>query len=143
MEQIAEKKKAILETTLELIKEHGFHGTPMSLVAKKAGVAAGTIYHYFESKDELICEVFSYIMQKATLALHQGGLAEMSYKDKFFNLWVNLYEFYRNNPNVLVFFEQFVNSPYNAIIGHGCQDQIRTYLFNFLLRVLVKVISGL
>jgi AcrR family transcriptional regulator len=53
-EIIAEKKKAIFESTLELVRENGFHGTPMSLVAKKAGVAAGTIYHYFESKDALI-----------------------------------------------------------------------------------------
>ena len=39
-EIIAEKKKAIFESTLELVRENGFHGTPMSLVAKKAGVAA-------------------------------------------------------------------------------------------------------
>ena len=43
MDDIAQKKQAIFESTLELIKDHGFHGAPVSLVAKNAGVAAGTI----------------------------------------------------------------------------------------------------
>src|SRR5690606_31556619 len=60
MDNVTDKKKAIFESTLELIKENGFHGTPMSLVAKNACVAAGTIYHYFKSKDELICELYAY-----------------------------------------------------------------------------------
>ena len=48
------KRKAILKSTLELIKDNGFHGTPISLIAKNAGVASGTIYHYFPSKDAII-----------------------------------------------------------------------------------------
>ena len=49
-----DKRTAIFESTLALVREQGFHGTPMSQVAKKAGVAAGTLYLYFESKDHLI-----------------------------------------------------------------------------------------
>ena len=51
------KKEAILNSTLELIKDNGFHGTPISLIAKNAGVASGTIYHYFPSKDAIIMEL--------------------------------------------------------------------------------------
>lgn len=134
MEQLAGKKKVILETTLELIQEHGFHGTPMSLVAKRAGVAAGTIYHYFESKDKLICAVFSYIMENAQEAMQQNDQEDMSYKHRFFNLWVNLYRFYSHNPNVLVFFEQFVNSPFNEKLRDANQDKIRQYLNRFMAR---------
>ena len=46
---IPDKREAILKSTLELIKDNGFHGTPISLIAKNAGVASGTIYHYFPS----------------------------------------------------------------------------------------------
>ncbi|MEO8862417.1 MAG: TetR/AcrR family transcriptional regulator, partial [Ginsengibacter sp.] len=52
--EINDKKEAVLKSTLELIKDNGFHGTPISLIAKKAGVASGTIYHYFPSKDSII-----------------------------------------------------------------------------------------
>lgn len=113
MENIAEKKKAIFDSTLELIKEHGFHGTPMSMVAKNANVAAGTIYHYFESKDQLICELFAYNEKSIIKVINKALAGGKNYKEKFYRLWCDLYEFYIKNPNVLVFFEQYLNSPYH------------------------------
>ena len=50
----ADKKRAVMDATLALIAEKGFHGTSMSEVAQKAKVAVGTIYHYFSSKDHLL-----------------------------------------------------------------------------------------
>ena len=49
-----EKREAIIQAALTLFAEHGFHNAPMSLLAKQAGVSAGTIYLYFADKDDLI-----------------------------------------------------------------------------------------
>ena len=49
----SDKRTAILEATLNLISERGFHDTPMSLIAKASGASTGIIYHYFASKEEL------------------------------------------------------------------------------------------
>jgi len=38
---ISDKRTAILDATLALISERGFHNTPMSLIAKTAGVSTG------------------------------------------------------------------------------------------------------
>jgi AcrR family transcriptional regulator len=64
-----DKKEAILNATLELISKHGFHSSPMSEVAKQANVAAGTIYHYFKSKDELICALYVSLKERTTTQL--------------------------------------------------------------------------
>ncbi|NEM99074.1 TetR/AcrR family transcriptional regulator [Pontibacter sp. BT327] len=114
MEPIADKKRAIFESTLELVRENGFHGTPMSMVAKRAGVAAGTIYHYFKSKDQLIHELFAYAQQKPIQVISEENCETIPFKDCFFNLWFGLFTFYTRQPNVLKFFEQFLNSPYSA-----------------------------
>ena len=53
---IPDKRTDILQSALELIAERGFHGAPISEIAQKANVAAGTIYRYFENKDLLIKE---------------------------------------------------------------------------------------
>lgn len=111
-EQVAEKKKAIFDSTLELVKEHGFHGCTMSLLAKEAKVAAGTIYHYFESKDQLICELFMYVTDQLVAATIDEDSAAKSYKERFFSLLHNLHRFHMENPNVLIFFGQFMSSPY-------------------------------
>lgn len=131
MAPLAEKKKAILESTLELVKENGFHGTPMSMVAKEAGVAAGTIYHYFESKERLICELYSYVKQRTIDALQAGDNEALPYQDRFFAIWMSLYTFYIENPNVLRFFEQFVNSPYNTNKVEVRHDEFHTLLYVF------------
>lgn len=134
MEPIAEKKKAIFESTLELIKENGFHGTPMSLVAKRAGVAAGTIYHYFESKEKLICELFGYARKQVIAVVEKEDCNTIPFKDCFFNVWLGLYTFYRENPNVFKFFEQFTNSPFSAGRTELEQDEFYQLLFRFFER---------
>ncbi len=40
---MSDKRDAILKATLNLVSENGFHGTPMSKIAKEAGVSAGII----------------------------------------------------------------------------------------------------
>jgi len=134
MEHLAEKKRAIFISTLELVQEHGFHGTPMSLVAKKAGVAAGTIYHYFESKDQLICELYGYIRKQAVAVVEREDCATTPFKDCFFNLWYGLYTYYMDNPNVLRFMEQFRNSPYNTCNTELEQDEFHRLLLRFFER---------
>ena len=58
-----DKRKAILNTTLKLISSNGFHAAPMSVIAKEAGVAAGTIYLYFENKEDLIIQLYKYVKE--------------------------------------------------------------------------------
>ncbi len=59
-----DKRTAILEATLELIAEQGFHNTPISQIAEKAEIGIGTIYRYFQDKDELIHKLFEYVIEK-------------------------------------------------------------------------------
>jgi len=46
-----DKREAILAAALRLLARLGLHNTPMSAVAREAGVAAGTLYLYFPSKE--------------------------------------------------------------------------------------------
>ena len=57
-QSIMNKEQKILNTALKLFVEFGFHGTPTSKIAKEAGVANGTLFHYFATKEALIKEVY-------------------------------------------------------------------------------------
>lgn len=48
------RKAKIIETALELFATNGFHGTSISMIAKKAEISKGLMYNYFSSKEELI-----------------------------------------------------------------------------------------
>ena len=54
----ADRRKQILRAAIEVFAERGFHRTRVSDIAKKAGVAYGLIYHYFDSKDAVLNSVF-------------------------------------------------------------------------------------
>lgn len=54
----AERRKQILKAAIEVFAERGFHRTRVSDIAKRAGVAYGLIYHYFDSKDAVLSSVF-------------------------------------------------------------------------------------
>jgi TetR/AcrR family transcriptional repressor of multidrug resistance operon len=109
---ISDKKEAILKSTLELIKDNGFHGAPISMIAKKAGVASGTIYHYFPSKDAIIIELHRQIKNQMVAAMFNETSSKKEYKQQFFEGWINLCKYFINNPSSLIFTEQFNCSPY-------------------------------
>jgi Transcriptional regulator len=48
------KKKKIFDAALRLFGEHGFHEATMEKIAELAGVAKGTVYIFFKSKEDLI-----------------------------------------------------------------------------------------
>lgn len=56
---------AILDAAEELIARHGLHAAALVQIAKRAGVAVGTLYNYFTDRDALIRGLFE--SRRATL----------------------------------------------------------------------------
>jgi TetR/AcrR family fatty acid metabolism transcriptional regulator len=65
-----DKRERILDAAERVFAQHGFFAARVSEIAKEAGVADGTIYLYFKSKDELLISLFESRMDRfnATLA---------------------------------------------------------------------------
>lgn len=60
------KKQHILEAALALFMEYGIQKVSIAEIAKKANVSQVTIYNYFESKHNLINDVFYFYIEKAS-----------------------------------------------------------------------------
>jgi TetR/AcrR family transcriptional regulator, fatty acid metabolism regulator protein len=58
-EKRADKYQRILEAAVEVIAENGFFNARVSDIAQRAGVADGTIYLYFKSKDQILMAAIS------------------------------------------------------------------------------------
>ncbi len=55
-----DKYYRILEASVNVFADHGFHQSTVSQIAKKAGVADGTIYLYFKNKEDILVQIFNY-----------------------------------------------------------------------------------
>lgn len=53
-----DKRKAILQAAIEVFAQKGFHRSRVADIARRAGVADGTIYLYFASKDDILITIF-------------------------------------------------------------------------------------
>jgi TetR/AcrR family transcriptional regulator, fatty acid metabolism regulator protein len=61
----ADKRTAILDAATATFAKHGFFGAQVADIAKAAGIAAGTVYLYFRSKDEILTSIFDRTMREA------------------------------------------------------------------------------
>ncbi len=108
----SDKRSDIIQAALELIADRGFHDAPMSEIADKAHVAAGTIYRYFENKDVLINELFQDIEEKLIDALLANYPEKRAVKDQFFYVFGVLCRYLISHPLQFRYMEQYFNSPY-------------------------------
>ncbi|KKI90115.1 TetR family transcriptional regulator [Bacillus sp. SA1-12] len=76
------KKQDILEAALMLFMEYGIQKVSISEIAKKANVSQVTIYNYFESKHNLIHEVFMYYIEKAYEQFEKIVVADIPFQEK-------------------------------------------------------------
>ncbi len=105
------KREALVRATIKLVNNNGFHAAPMSKIAKMAGISPGTIYLYFENKQNLINQV--YIEVKASFS----DFAFMDYEEHFSvekgfeKIWKNIAVFKLKEVEEALFLSQCDNTP--------------------------------
>ena len=65
LDQAAPKRDALLRAAIDVFAERGFFNAQVADVARAAGVAAGTVYLYFQGKDDLLVSIFERTMREA------------------------------------------------------------------------------
>ena len=61
---VADKREAILRAAVKVFARKGFFNSKVSDIAREAGIADGTVYLYFKSKDEILHSVFDRAMEE-------------------------------------------------------------------------------
>lgn len=59
-----EKYFAILDAAVKVIARHGYHRTRVADIAREAGVADGTVYIYFNKKEDILISLFQVMMAR-------------------------------------------------------------------------------
>ncbi|MCL7749465.1 TetR/AcrR family transcriptional regulator [Halalkalibacter alkaliphilus] len=77
-----QKKRNILDAALTLFMEYGISKVSISEIAKEANVSQVTIYNYFESKHQLIHDVFIYYVDKASSDFEKIVYSDTPFPDK-------------------------------------------------------------
>ena len=82
-----EKRQKILDTAMKLFVEKGIQGTPTSLIAKEAGVATGTLFHHFPTKEDLVNELYNSLFDSLINYQQEHYNPDASVHDRLKQIW--------------------------------------------------------
>lgn len=95
-----EKYQAIIDAAVRVIAKHGYHNAQVSRIAKEAKVADGTIYLYFENKDDILISLFSEKMGQFIETCRKRISTAKSIDEKLFVLVTSHLGYLGNDPDM-------------------------------------------
>jgi AcrR family transcriptional regulator len=96
-----DKRRLILDAAIRVFARQGFHSTRVSDIADEAGVAYGLVYHYFNSKDEVLNQLFSERWSLLLAAIEEADREETSAREKLAVVASFIVDSYRHDPDLM------------------------------------------
>jgi AcrR family transcriptional regulator len=93
-----DKRNAILDAATRVFAERGLTAAPTSEISKKAGVADGTLFTYFKTKDELVNALYREIKLELADAMMSGFPRKKSVRSRLRHVWDSYVNWGVRNP---------------------------------------------
>lgn len=105
------KREALIKATISLVINNGFHATSMSKIAKTAGISPGTIYLYYENKQDLINKVYLHVKENFTTYVFKGYHESVPVEKGFKIIWHQIADFRLKFVEEALFLSHCDNTP--------------------------------
>jgi AcrR family transcriptional regulator len=139
-----DKKDKLLQSALKLFVEFGFHDTPTSKIAKEAGIASGTLFYFFPTKDELIKSLYIDVKSRLTAYVAKKIEDKTTLHDILKGYYTASLNWAMKHKTEFRFIEQFNSSPYlNQIAEEEIQKHIKPVTDLLKEGIKVKIIKPL
>jgi TetR/AcrR family transcriptional regulator, fatty acid metabolism regulator protein len=96
-----DKRRIILDAAVRVFARQGFHTCRVSDIADEAGVAYGLVYHYFQSKDEVLDTLFLERWDVLLEAIGEVDASSQPARDKLRAIAGFIIESYRHDPDLM------------------------------------------
>src|SRR5215467_1676427 len=80
--QRKEREELILQAAEEVLAEKGYHETSMDEIAARVGIAKGTVYLHFPSKEDLVIALYERNIEKVSQAVEAILSSELTARAK-------------------------------------------------------------
>ncbi|HZG81009.1 MAG TPA: TetR/AcrR family transcriptional regulator [Brevibacillus sp.] len=121
-----EKYQAIIDAAVRVIARQGYHNAQVSKIAKEAKVADGTIYLYFENKDDILISLFNEKMGNFIETCRERISEATSAEQKLFVL-VHAHFSQLSQDHELAMVTQIELRQSNPIISEGIGNVMKQY----------------
>lgn len=122
-----DKSEAILDAALHVVMERGFHGATIPDIAARAGVASGSIYTYFASKDVLVNTLYRKWKSALARRVYTDFPAGASSREQFETMWRSMASFALEQPDALAFLELQSHKGYLDTESRALENQLKDF----------------
>lgn len=95
-----DKKEAIRKAAAKIIAREGYFNTKMQTIADEVGIAVGTIYIYFGSKEEILDYIFTYEHSKKLELINKLSASKMPLRESLEKFIADHINRVKDDPNV-------------------------------------------
>jgi len=107
-------KSRILSASMKAVRQYGLEGVRIQNISELAGLSPGTLYRYFDGKDQLMVECFTYVDRQAAAIFEHLEFDPQSMRAEpvgaVRNLWLPYFRFWTSRPDETVFYHRFRDS---------------------------------
>jgi TetR/AcrR family transcriptional regulator, fatty acid metabolism regulator protein len=96
-----DRRRQILDAAIRVFARQGFHSCRVSDIADEAGVAYGLVYHYFDSKDQVLNELFTERWSLLLAAIEEVDGQAIPAREKLDAVAGFIIESYRHEPELM------------------------------------------
>jgi TetR/AcrR family transcriptional regulator, fatty acid metabolism regulator protein len=96
-----DKRRMILDAAVRVFARQGFHTCRVSDIADEAGVAYGLVYHYFDSKDQILDTLFLERWDILLRAIEQVDGDDVPAREKLYAITSFIVDSYRHDPDLM------------------------------------------
>jgi AcrR family transcriptional regulator len=96
-----DKKDNLIQAALKLFEDQGYHTTKVSDIVREAGVAQGTFYLYFKSKEDMFRSIAEACLEQITVALQKDGALTGTDEEQYYGMMRRALEVYYDNQTIL------------------------------------------
>jgi AcrR family transcriptional regulator len=96
-----DKRRVILDAAVRVFARQGFHTCRVSDIADEAGVAYGLVYHYFQSKDQVLDTLFLERWDVLLDAIRETDRRELPVREKLRSIASFIVDSYRHDPDLM------------------------------------------
>ncbi len=105
-------KQKILETAIRLFVEQGFENTPTAQITRESGVASGTLFYHYKTKEALMNAAYMHIKNDMLEDMNSYYVEEDDFELKLKKFWIGYTKWSLKNMDYNLFFTLFLNSKY-------------------------------
>jgi AcrR family transcriptional regulator len=129
-----EKRKIIGEKATNLMNEVGFENLTVRMICDAAGISAGTFYHYFQNKSELVTELFSLVDNY----FEENVLNKLNHEDEVINIIVFCTSFAEYVSLCGIARSKLINSMFPPYSSRGIHEERKRILYSELYKIIER-----